>query len=666
MRMVWFRSLQPLPAAAAPHRVRPCLELLEDRLLLAWKSVPPPQIRMPHFPTQVVFDLHSDAQGTDTITGRKVDYFQFTAPVGGYYRFSAQGVLGVPDTVLAVFNRRGKRLGYNDDANPGTSDSALLMNLVAGRKFFFGISKFRGTPGGEYAWRVEGPSPGPADDTFEENDSPAEVVELGPLTGLRTEAGLVMADNADWFRFRMVGPGAATNFVRINFQHVQGDLDLIVYNLGLAEVGRSTGITDAEQVSLHGLDRGIYYVKIYGYQGAHNPSYTLQINPSRGAPGSDDPYEDNDAFPQAFNLGTLGEPQTYADLVLADSADWFSFTMNGPGTAGDRVRLDFQQADGDLDLELYDATGKFLARSDSGGDGEEIALEGRAAGTYFVAVTGNLGATNASYALLIDPGVPTPAQQFNIQLSFNNLPASQRAIFNQAAARWAEIITADLPDAVYLGQLVDDVFIEAYAIGIDGPNGILGQAGPDAFRTGSFLPYHGIMVFDTADLAAMEADGSLRDVIIHEMAHVLGLGTIWEDLGLLSGKGTSNPRFLGPQATAEYNALFGLSAASVPVEGQAGLGSRDSHWRESVFTHELMTPFLSGATRPISRVTVASMADLGYTVNLDAADPFTPPSAVVSAPEGGSSGDGSAGLKVEARTRSASKGRINPRLRFGR
>ena len=49
------------------------------------------------------------------------------------------------------------------------------------------------------------------------------------------------------------------------------------------------------------------------------------------------------------------------------------------------------------------------------------------------------------------------------------------------------------------------------------------------------------MSFDTADLASMEADGTLVDVITHEMGHVIGIGTIWEDKGLLVGKGTHEP-----------------------------------------------------------------------------------------------------------------------------
>jgi hypothetical protein len=133
------------------------------------------------------------------------------------------------------------------------------------------------------------------------------------------------------------------------------------------------------------------------------------------------------------------------------------------------------------------------------------------------------------------------------------------------------------------------------------------------------------MEFDTADLASMLSNGTLLGVIEHEMGHVLGIGTIWTDKGLLVGAGTSNPLFVGAQAKAAYNAIFGTNAAGVPVENTGGSGTRDSHWRESVFGSELMTGWVGpGSRMPISRITVASLADLGYSVNMAAADSFTP------------------------------------------
>jgi len=70
-----------------------------------------------------------------------------------------------------------------------------------------------------------------------------------------------------------------------------------------------------------------------------------------------------------------------------------------------------------------------------------------------------------------------------------------------------------LPNATYRGTAVDDLLISASARTIDGVNGILGQAGPDAFRSGTDLPYHGVMEFDSADLADLEASGQLEDLV---------------------------------------------------------------------------------------------------------------------------------------------------------
>ena len=107
--------------------------------------------------------------------------------------------------------------------------------------------------------------------------------------------------------------------------------------------------------------------------------------------------------------------------------------------------------------------------------------------------------------------------------------------------------------------MIDDVLIEASGTPIDGPGGILGQAGPTHLRpagagTAAFIPAKGRMQFDTADLAAMQANGTLNDVITHEMGHVLGIGTIWTTKGLLSGASGNNPVFTGTNAKREYQA----------------------------------------------------------------------------------------------------------------
>jgi hypothetical protein len=378
-----------------------------------------------------------------------------------------------------------------------------------------------------------------------------------------------------------------------------------------------------------------YYIGITNYATASRGAYTWSIDgPSTTTTPTDDAYENNDTQTTAYNLGTLTAARTVSSLVMADAADWFRFTTSATGTASSTVSISFTNSQGNLQLALYNSAGTLISTSAGTSNSESVSLNGLAAGTYYVDVYGASGATNPSYSLTVNPPTSTTTNTggFQITLSMSGLTASQQAIFQQAANRWSQVITGDLPNATYRGQTVDDILINASSVSIDGVNGILGQAGPDAFRSGSFLPYHGIMEFDSADMASMEREGLLFSVVLHEMGHVLGIGTIWEDLGLLSGPGTSNPTFVGANATAQYNQIFGTSARGVPVENTGGPGTADGHWRESILTNELMTGWAGpGTNLPLSRITIGSLADIGYTVNYAAADSFTPSSSALSA-----------------------------------
>ena len=255
----------------------------------------------------------------------------------------------------------------------------------------------------------------------------------------------------------------------------------------------------------------------------------------------------------------------------------------------------------------------------------------------------------------ITVGGTTQPGGFQIQLSMSGLTATQQAIFQQAADRWEEVIVGDLPNATYRGQTVDDLLINASASSIDGVGGILGQAGPDAFRSGTSLPYHGSMEFDSADIASMQSNGSLLDVVVHEIGHILGIGTLWSTKGLVTGVGTSNPRYTGAQAVAAYNQIFGLSETSIPVENTGGSGTAGSHWRDSVFRSEVMTGYAGpGSDLPLSLITVASLADLGYQVNRNAADPYTPPGSSVASSSSVRSGSGSTSLQASSLSSSTS------------
>lgn len=246
---------------------------------------------------------------------------------------------------------------------------------------------------------------------------------------------------------------------------------------------------------------------------------------------------------------------------------------------------------------------------------------------------------------LLEPGGELlPVQEFRVDLRFGpQVTGPQSDVLRAAAARWEQVIVGALDSvpidkpANFCGQgepalheVVDNVVIYIDISPIDGVGGTLGMAGPCLVRTANQLPIYGLMVLDSADVALMLSNGTLESVVVHEMGHVLGVGTIWPNLGLLNYNSSeclsaTSVTFNGPRATAEWQALGGIGG--LPVESNYGPGTKCGHWSEAVFDTELMTGFAEapGVLMPLSSVTVASLADLGYEVDMNAADPYNLP-----------------------------------------
>jgi len=214
----------------------------------------------------------------------------------------------------------------------------------------------------------------------------------------------------------------------------------------------------------------------------------------------------------------------------------------------------------------------------------------------------------------------------------------------EGAVRWMEIIKGDLslinidpssytascgftPD---FPNFVDDLSICSRVEPIDGEFGVLGSAGPMSVRTASGTSVLGRMRFDSADIALMRSTGSLFDVILHEIGHVLGIGTLWSYNGLNDGSGgaaTCDSYTTTSQAAAEYQALSGCVGEAPPVEDDTGRAGTDcGHWDEACFGTELMTgsiSLFSASTQPLSRMTIATLEDIGYTVDYSTAEPYS-------------------------------------------
>lgn len=370
--------------------------------------------------------------------------------------------------------------------------------------------------------------------------------------------------------------------------------------------------------------------------------------------------------PSPPGIPTLGVPQAVTGRLTTSSPrdprrpTHFiqDFLLSAP--AGQTVRIQLSSIDFDTYLFIVNqATGEVIAENDDFGEStnSQLDLVVQAGINYLVRVSsydpGATGAFQLRTALVAPAPTPSPtasptpsAGGFNIEIEFidNSLSPSQRNIVLQAARRWEQIITGDLPDVTVtleagfcgagfpptplVNRPVDDLLVQVTGARLlsgpsDGPSRVLAQAGPcGPPRPGiRIIPYARIGI-DPADLNRLEDQGSLFDVVLHELGHALGFGTVPNWSPFLLNSGTTNPRFAGRQATAEYNSLGGSGNVPVQVEPPP-----EGHWRRTLGL-ELMTPVLPPPpARPaLSRITAAAMQDLGFTgVNLAAADPYALP-----------------------------------------
>ncbi|QJR36878.1 leishmanolysin-related zinc metalloendopeptidase [Gemmatimonas groenlandica] len=278
-------------------------------------------------------------------------------------------------------------------------------------------------------------------------------------------------------------------------------------------------------------------------------------------------------------------------------------------------------------------------------------------GTAFVG-SWRLGTASTQTLIATSSSIPTKSatftttvtlSAFNVDVRFvgdASLPV--RTAFANAVAKWRQVIVGSIGTITNVSipagpaanacsdwspavtGTVQNTIIFARIDSIDGPGSpgvgnILGQASP-CYVNANAIPFLGFMEFDTYDVDLLVARGQFEKVVLHEIGHVLGIGTVWNfQRSLLNTSISNDPYYVGSAARAQFAAINTVtySGNPVPVENTGGTGTVNSHWRTSIMQRELMQGFAVNQVQPLSRITVGSLQDLGYTVNLAAADAFS-------------------------------------------
>ena len=373
--------------------------------------------------------------------------------------------------------------------------------------------------------------------------------------------------------------------------------------------------------------------------------------------------DDGDDHGDTRSAATAIQPGTPISgrLETATDVDYFKVAVSASSTlvaatdaakAADRQHHQYRNT-----VVRIEGFGYFSSNTDSF-DTAEVRVGVPGTHDIFVRVTG-AHVTDYDLAVwLIHPEAPDGS--FDIALRFlgTTPTAAQQRTIRAAARVWERVITRGLPDRPVassdesceagdpslFGELIDDLLINIRLQAIDGRGGVLAAAGPCWIRSDDGLPYLGDVLFDTADLAQLELHDALGGTVAHEIAHVLGFGLLWGDSLKEPSLGRSDNRiasqdthFAGPEAVAKFDAAGGNTyvGAKVPVENDTavyGSGALDAHWRESVFGAEMMTTsvVIADPPEPLSAVTIASLADLGYEVDYSQAQSYLLPAAVSS------------------------------------
>ena len=236
--------------------------------------------------------------------------------------------------------------------------------------------------------------------TLDAGDSADTALNLGTLDGTRAVSGYVGGnDPRDYYQFELTGEAD----IDVSLTGLGQDIDLYLFDAAGRQLGRSIRPGGESESIARSLSAGTYHVLVTPF-GSQASSYRLTLEGAVDEPAPS--VGSGDSFDDARNLGSLETPKTLADRVGgADAADYYRFQLGRDGT----VEIGLTGLEEDIDLYLYDADGRELARSWNGNSTDESIRTTLVAGEYVVLVK-PWGAAESGYSLSLEAQSSQPPQ----------------------------------------------------------------------------------------------------------------------------------------------------------------------------------------------------------------------------------------------------------------
>lgn len=225
------------------------------------------------------------------------------------------------------------------------------------------------------------------------------------------------------------------------------------------------------------------------------------------------------------------------------------------------------------------------------------------------------------------------ASTFPIDVRFiGDVPDDVRAAARAAAARWMQVLvgpgvpyqaTQSGGSCGFAPALTERVPGVVVFVRMSAPDSLVSagaNGGSCAVRPGTLITFEGGITVSTPGLENSRQAGYLGTIFLHELGHVLGIGTNWFASPYLHDATGANPVFAGPKAMQAAFEVGASASAATPVPiSRPGESGALTHWRTPALGNDIM---LSGGGSALTVVSVAALGDLGYAVSLSAVDPY--------------------------------------------